>query len=664
MDFVLEYMPAGSQEWTPLDLDGDSSIAMTYEVCAVGDLKNRRATWSHEITLPATRRNLLLLGCPNAPDVVAQAAYTPRPCRLFIEGALVSPSSSVLYISNVDYTRGGISAQIVSVVKDLFTAMAEDMESAPAHESWTGKVWNSAAIAGQSTPLLWPLVSAVKGVDALSLPVSSVDKNQIQIVELVPCYNLMTFVRELLDLYGYDVESDLPIDSPGTSFVQQLYITLPKITAPAAPAVEATLNDLSVPARAPMTAAFDITQAEELAGSSVAAEIVTLYYYAPQAGEYEIALHVAGYSWGGHSFGFQVDLHKNDGSTEQVASDSIVLPNTEISLSPKPYSCKMNIGEYLEVKINNPVDNSAGHSVANITINITAAPGETMPGVGSTFNVAEALGMKNYAEFLKAFLQLFAATIDVAVPAKDGQRGLVRIYTFAELYKRRSNGEALDWTRKMIPDSASTRFSLDGYGQNTTIALKANEDDGTADRITLRSNNKTLPGEVQLFALAFEAGRKVPFVNVTRNTAPGRETNPKPNVPSVPTLEASTDDSGEVTLKYKGGVPRIVNIDSAAGSFELSNATGYRQRSRTTPLSLPVAAHVPFAFFRQYYAPVEKMLTNSRVLTARFLLTAADIAGLDLMTPVYLDMYGAYFYINKISNFGADATTEVELIKL
>jgi hypothetical protein len=45
-------------------------------------------------------------------------------------------------------------------------------------------------------------------------------------------------------------------------------------------------------------------------------------------------------------------------------------------------------------------------------------------------------------------------------------------------------------------------------------------------------------------------------------------------------------------------------------------------------------------------------------------LAPADVAGLDLFTPVYIDKYGSYFYIQKIENYRADAVTKVTLVAI
>jgi hypothetical protein len=65
-----------------------------------------------------------------------------------------------------------------------------------------------------------------------------------------------------------------------------------------------------------------------------------------------------------------------------------------------------------------------------------------------------------------------------------------------------------------------------------------------------------------------------------------------------------------------------------------------------------------------YYAGLQKILQNTKVLVRYFLLTPRDIADLDLLIPVYLQQHNAYFYINKIDSWRKGQPCKVELVRL
>jgi hypothetical protein len=66
-----------------------------------------------------------------------------------------------------------------------------------------------------------------------------------------------------------------------------------------------------------------------------------------------------------------------------------------------------------------------------------------------------------------------------------------------------------------------------------------------------------------------------------------------------------------------------------------------------------------------YSAFQEHVLTDVRLIEdAEFYLTPKDIAEYDPFTPVYMDTFGAYFYINKIKNFVSGKLTKVDLVRI
>lgn len=64
------------------------------------------------------------------------------------------------------------------------------------------------------------------------------------------------------------------------------------------------------------------------------------------------------------------------------------------------------------------------------------------------------------------------------------------------------------------------------------------------------------------------------------------------------------------------------------------------------------------------YPVLEKILNNYKKISPMFLLSAKDIEELDLLTPIYLNQYSAYFYINKIPAWIEDVPVKIDLIKL
>ncbi len=223
MDYRLLYDAGNGYEG--LDL-GDEAPAMNYQIASLNELKDRRAAYSQRIKLPKTAKNMRTLGFLDSFAVVADAAYTPRRCKLLCEGAQISPVGAVLYVDGIDENAGGsIDCQIVSSTVDLFSILGDVENDQMGSDVWKS-VWTSQQIvndnAEEGGAKRWPAVFTQLGQTSGSLfPLEGV-----QIYRLVPCYRFVTMIEELFRLYGYRLDSELLTDP----YMQSLYITASKIT--------------------------------------------------------------------------------------------------------------------------------------------------------------------------------------------------------------------------------------------------------------------------------------------------------------------------------------------------------------------------------------------------------------------------------------------------
>ena len=92
-----------------------------------------------------------------------------------------------------------------------------------------------------------------------------------------------------------------------------------------------------------------------------------------------------------------------------------------------------------------------------------------------------------------------------------------------------------------------------------------------------------------------------------------------------------------------------INSIIKSGSKEISR-TLYAGRFQTTPIE-------------ESFSALTSAMMNPVKLRAQFLLTPLDIMTIDLMKPVRIEQYGAFFYISAIENYSGGIVT-CELIKL
>jgi hypothetical protein len=129
------------------------------------------------------------------------------------------------------------------------------------------------------------------------------------------------------------------------------------------------------------------------------------------------------------------------------------------------------------------------------------------------------------------------------------------------------------------------------------------------------------------------------------------------------------DDDGELTLKPKA---RICLLDRLSSVTAITYDDGVNATQdvttdvpvlyfsdRTKPYSLD------FEFLiENFYGTLTRVLADFKMISCKLMLTALDIAQLNHFIPVYVQKFGNYFYLNKVSNFIQGLSTKCDLIRL
>lgn len=672
------YTPTGYED---LDL-GDEVPAMTYQINQLNELKDRNASYSQSIDLPKTRNNIRILGFPDCYDVVSPAAYDPQPCELELDGAIISPPGAMLYILSVGEEPGGvISTQIKADTFDLFSKLGEVDTDNMNDDQWAS-TWNPRTIvsdnADADSPRIWPLVCTIQGAKSFSPAQNSAGTAlSIPILQTVPAYNFLQFITELLASFGYTIESDLTTDT----LAQSVYLTASNMTnddgvnnsgsAEVYTSMQGTVPADSVTAGQPASAdwapfmlvsgqsSLSFAKFEIVTDSSTGDKFGAISYTAQQGGTYDVNI-----TFSIRSGSISVDngvryiIQTIEGNADPTAVESgnislvaggpAIKINTQVDLSP---------GSIIRIMAcRKLVASPATQILVGAAVTISPDGENSNVGPGISFNYPAAFGFSNYRDALQTFLQLFGAVIDVQRSA-SGDTGIARIYTYRHIYDNITSGNFVDWSDRLVMDEQRTiAFSMDGYGQINIIEATENNDDGTREQVTFSINNKLLDGSKTLFTLATEAGRDIYFRGLS---------NAQLTTAVVPTVEkdVETDDVGTITgvsFGYNGCAAHIVApVSGATQSAQIESG------GDPVTTTMPIVQTVPIVeLYTEYYTPIVKMLRRQRPITVSLLLTAADIASFDPFKPVWIEHYGSYFYVSKISNFQAGQATAVDLIPM
>lgn len=672
------YTPTGYED---LDL-GDEVPAMTYQINQLNELKDRNASYSQSIDLPKTRNNIRILGFPDCYDVVSPAAFDPQPCELELDGAIISPPGAMLYILSVGEESGGvISTQIKADTFDLFSKLGEVNTDNMNDEQWAS-TWDPQTIVSDNSdadsPRIWPLVCTIQGAKSFSPAQNSAGTAlSIPILQTVPAYNFLQFITELLASFGYSIESDLTTDS----LAKSVYLTASDMTnddgvnnsgsAEVYTSMQGTVPADSVTSGQPASAdwapftlvlgqsSLSFAKFEIVTDSSTGDKFGAISYTAQQGGTYDVNI-----TFSIRSGSISVDngvryiIQTIEGNADPTAVESgnislvaggpAIKINTQVDLSPGSI-IRIMAGRKL-------VASPATQILVGAAVTISPDGENSNVGPGISFNYPAAFGFSNYRDALQTFLQLFGAVIDVQRSA-SGDTGIARIYTYRHIYDNITSGNFVDWSDRLVMDEQRTiAFSMDGYGQINIIEATENNDDGTREQVTFSINNKLLDGSKTLFTLATEAGRDISFRGLS---------NAQLTTAVVPTVEkdVETDDVGTITgvsFGYNGCAAHIVApVSGATQSAQIESG------GDPVTTTMPIVQTVPIVeLYTEYYTPIVKMLRRQRPITVSLLLTAADIASFDPFKPVWIEHYGSYFYVSKISNFQAGQATAVDLIPM
>lgn len=689
------YTPTG---YADLDL-GDEVPAMTYQINQLNKLKDRNASYSQSIDLPKTRNNLRILGFPDCYDVVSPAAYDPQPCELELDGAIISPPGAMLYILSVGEEPGGvISTQIKSDTFDLFSKLGEVDTENMNDEQWAS-TWDPHTIvsdnADADSPRIWPLVCTIQGARSFSPAQNSAGTAlSIPILQTVPAYNFLQFITELLAKFGYNLESDLLTDDVAKS----VYLTASNMTNDdGANNSRVSYTGMLLSAKVPMTAASTQPDTAEwgafafnmvipgydnyfshylsIAGTrpprGSSAETMAdadgdmygaVSYIAQQGGSYHVRLLI-----GATTIGFPTEdgvryiIQTVSGRSFPIAVESRNITLPIIGQFVLDTDVDVEQGDYIYILLGSKIESSpTNQQDVQAQVIITPKTDNSNVGPGVEFNYPAAFGFSTYRDALQTFLQLFGAIIDVQRTAADGS-GTARIYTYRHIYDNITSGNFVDWSDRLVMDEERTiSFSMDGYGQTNIIEATENEDDGTSEQVTFSIANKLLDGSKTLFTLATEAGRDISFRTILGESS---------NMAVVPTLvkeDSDTDESRSTVTKYsyEGCGAHIVSTTSYGQETMVisGNETSASSGNNTT---MPIVQTVTLSqLFEEYYTPIVQMLQRQRPITVSLLLTAADIVSFDPFKPVWIEHYGSYFYVSKISNFQAGQATAVDLIPM
>jgi len=285
-------------------------------------------------------------------------------------------------------------------------------------------------------------------------------------------------------------------------------------------------------------------------------------------------------------------------------------------LSLEPYDKTI----YISTTVSKTGDDSVNLVSGSITLEAKVSEvGADIGEYNKYFTVPNLPSIK-LIDFIKSIAYMLGV---FAVP---GDNNDIHFVSFDSVIENKSN--AVDWSGRVLFNdygdvARNISYQLNDFTQKNWFRYK--EDDNVTENYDsfIAVENRALDYERDAVSLPFSAC----------DTLGG--------VASIPLY--SYNDDGE--LEYDSGMnPRIVLYDS-----ETRSGVFYPLRWEE--------------LIRQHYASYQEVVRQPKVIKELVLLSAPELAVLDLLKPVYIRQYGSYFAIVKVKTKENDIC-EVELLKI
>lgn len=686
----------GSSDWKHLDL-GDESPAMVFQISDLNDLSGRNASYSQALALPITPHNCQVFGYANLFEVRSAAPYQSLECRWYEEGFEVIGAGYRLCILEVSDV---FECQIYSAMGDLFGTLKgkamTDLTTIPS-VVWSDDVVKATLDADAPDKLLTfaPPLFYQRAPGNYTNDSPGGAAGQVMVAGMQPYMRLVPLVRTILAETGYTLETDVDTAPGYDPILVSLADLVPGEIAfyPLMGAVGGRENPGGGPYPQDLLdvvtdSSFNYGEVREISIRDI-----------EQTGEGEIVYRKAfEYTSPGAA---AIQLKMSCGTDSITPVDDRVryrvqkFGNKYPAPDPAPgalYEQEVIFEKLLPAGVENAVTTelielAPGERIAiEIALASSSTTGVHYYGgfqvlfpigsnavpAGGEIEPKRCTDFKDQLEPVRLFLQLYAAIIAI-----DEERKVLKAYTLNRYFDRATAGDYADWSGKLDRrQNRDTAFKVGAYARINRVLLAASDLDGSQQVGVIAVNNANLEATKDLITLGATS-------SINRTAAPPIAS---PATNAIDVDVRYTQDDGVAwdysltpngygwpvpLVKYRKGKTHLVRLASA-------NTTNTASPARLTfvmtpnPSKTPVYtlnAKVPYAIDLQavvvesYYATLrDRVLNNARMVTATFNLTPLDIANLDLFKPVYVEEFGQFFYIQKISNYVPRRLTEVTLV--
>lgn len=707
-------------EYITLDLGADTPV-MVLQVNTLIELKDINTSYSQSLTLPASNVNCEAFDYANDFHAQSRSPYAVYPCMLYCDGAQLLPEGFRLVVKSM--SGNWFKCQITSNVKGLFTALGDLTMSDLGLPMIPYTIEEIQASVNGERDYVFALARTHRlekdgnflygfrdqGTEAAT----RADEYGLTMVNSFwPYFRLYSLVERIFAAQGYTVDTSI-INKPG---YKETYVSLsdmkpsPTSFDPLMCHVDLSFSSLSespdyMLGRGTISANYDELDTTSLSDPDVWEQKTHGKVYTA-TDHVNIKVQISTKSPSDFRVRYRIRKY---GFIVSLASPEIVNPriqdweNNEVAEADLTRDAlyglpnqtweseliEMSPGEKIYIEANVLYMNLINVPVTNVMNIVFDSEANKVPA-GGLIDPGINLDFKNQLEAVKLFVQLHGLTVQV-----DFENKIVHMHPFEALTEKARNGVFVDWSNKTDESKkAETVFALDGYMQRNEIRFKNNDYLAFQDVAAVDVNNANLSeSRVMIDLLPISSQNRLNVNPVIGRPAIQQLFNVRPHykIDNFEIVEyRAYDNIGDPVwpqtsvaigaplanqcpfFKYTAAGMHICEMVPLSVGVE-GPRIGYLPYNMLPPATAKkvlnnaqVATAIPVSHFvDNYYSELQDYVLNKvRVVTDYFYLTPEDISKLDLFTPVYVEKYGQYFYIQKIDNYNAERVTKVALIAI
>lgn len=602
-------------QWQLADL-GDYLPAMVYQANNIAELRYKYANYSMKISLPKTPNNCRIFDHVNEFDVVTDVPFKKLDCRLYAEGVNIAGSRAYIKIlkinKNFDVQIIGSDPQVFELLNKWYFRKDKAIQDSGFTLPDMGFYTRT-----EETPKSSYIAEGV-GFGALASILGKTDlRDDFKQAYAVPYVKFTTLLKKTLGEEGFGI--GIVHDIPGIENIATLPTDIKMSENSLRPYLGTAEQD-------GMSNAGYIRWSiinNAMGYMTIEEEYrINLYYSAQFNGSVVFKANDDGSPFSGGTLSVK---NLTTGEDKSMSFSSGGTANVLIEFSEK---------DRLEIR----VENNTNPPLARVRLRMSDLKSDTgnVP-INGEVSIIENMGFLAISDYITTMMQTLGLLFHY-----DEHENTIYLGTVDNLYKNRS--KALNWSKKLHHgDKEERSFTFRDYARANTISFQEDKNAEVTDAIKFYISNSNLTETKELFKIDFEAGKNAPVV---AQWSTGKESEDAAIVPLY------KEEDNQISF-IGSGKPRIVYIDESIQMVK-------------DGVSFPLIRHATSDYILSNYYDklINGLLKNINYVEAEFFLTPDDVENVNQFIPIYVDYYGAYFFVSKIKNYVAGYPTLCELVKL